>query len=190
MPCIKVNILFFYVLFIHADLLTYALPQPTQETDTLTTESGVLSITTETNSVGTTCIDDECNPRLLSNIEVHCYELEYIYSNVSDTTVQGYVSIDFTLKQPIKQLIYHAKRILQLEEPALYEDGVYRHVTMRTYPPNDYVSLRLLSTNTSFATNRYTLKQKFVVSLTDGNVGFYQSLYHDGNGTIGYKNIE
>lgn len=137
----------------------------------------------------TVCIDDECNPRLVSNLEVHSYELKYIYKSFQDTTVQGHVTIDFTLKQPTRQLIYHAKRMFQLDEPALFENGVYRHITMRNYAPYDYVSLRLRSVNSSFAVNRYTLKQNFAVSLTDGHVGFYQSLYTDGGETVKYEYI-
>ncbi len=135
------------------------------------------------------CIGDECNPRLLSNVEVHSYELEYIYNTTNDTTVQGHVTINFTLKQPTNQLIYHAKRMVELKEPLLYEDGINRLVKMRKYPPHDYISLRLASNDSLFTPGEYRLQQKFVVSLIDGYVGFYQSIYNDGNGTRGYDEI-
>jgi hypothetical protein len=131
------------------------------------------------------CIEDECNPRLLAHIDVHSYELEYIYNSTKDTTVQGYVTIHFLLKQPIKQLIYHAKRMVKLDEPLLYEDGINRLVTMRKYPPHDYISLRLASNDSSFTPGHYSLQQRFVISLIDGYVGFYQSIYNDGNGVRG-----
>ena len=154
----------------------------------LTTAGPVLETTPahETLDLGE-CIADECKPRLSSHVEVHSYELEYRYNSTNDTVVQGHVTIDFTLREPIDQLIYHAKRMVELHDVVLYEDGVHRLVTMRTYPPNDYISLRLVEQNASFAPNRYRIKQKFAVSLIDGNVGFYQGIYNDGNGTVGYS---
>lgn len=133
------------------------------------------------------CLDDECRPRLLSDVQVHSYDLEYVYKHVDDTTVQGEVTIDFTLKQPTKQLIYHAKRLLNLSEPKLYENELFRPVSMRFYVPNDYVSLRSLAEQHIFPANRYKLKQTFVVNLIDNNVGFYQGTFNQGNGTRGSK---
>ena len=133
------------------------------------------------------CIEDECNPRLQSKIEVHTYELEYTCYSMNDTTIQGSVVIDFTLREPINQWIYHGKRMVSPDQPELYEDGVNLPVTMREYLPSDYLSLRLLSENATFSPNRYQLKQKFVVNLTDGNLGFYQSLYTDRNRQRGYS---
>ena len=57
---------------------------------------------------------------------------------------------------------------------------------MRKYPPHDYISLRQPSNKSLFTPGQYRLQQKFVVSLIDGHVGFYQSIYNDGNGTRGY----
>jgi hypothetical protein len=170
------GVLFYCISLSSAGLL----PEQIQEINELATISQIVA---NTNSLE--CIEDECNPRLASNIEVHRYELEYIYNNTNDTTVQGHVTIFFTLKEPINQLIYHAKRMVELDEPLLYEDDINRLVTMRKYPPNDYISLRLVTKNSSFTPNRYRLKQNFVVSLIDGHVGFYQSIYNDGNGTMG-----
>ena len=133
------------------------------------------------------CIADECHPRLSSNIEVYSYEIEYIYNNLTETTIQGHVTIDFTIKQSMTQLVYHAKRLIKLDEPVLSTDGRNHSVTMRLYPPNDYVSLYFSSNDSVFAPGRYELKQGFVVSLVDGNVGFYQNSYKDKNGTIGYR---
>jgi hypothetical protein len=129
------------------------------------------------------CIDDECNPRLASDLIVHTYELEYWYNNTEQTTVQGKVTIDFTLQKPIKQLIYHAKRLLDLEPPTIHADDVSLTVSMRLYTPNDYISLRL-TTNELFKQNTYKLIQRFTVNLTDGNVGFYQNIFKDGNETM------
>ena len=70
--------------------------------------------------------------------------------------------------------------MLRLDPPALFENDVYRLSTMRTYPAHDYISLRLAS-NRSFAANQYSLVQTFAVSLTDGNTGFYQTVFRDGN---------
>lgn len=140
---------------------------------------------TSTKSVPVTCIDDECHSRLLAQVDVHSYELEYIYKNTNDTTVQGQVIIDFTLKRAVSQLIYHGKRLLNLTVPTLYEDGVQRLVTMEQYAPNNYISLRLDSNETGFPANHYRLKQNFVVNLLDGNVGFYQGTFNDGNRTRG-----
>ena len=111
---------------------------------------------------------------------MHNYKLEYRYNGTQQTSAEGQVTIRFTLKQPTQQLIYHSKRMLRLEQPALFENDVYRLVTMRTYPANDYISLRLAN-NLTFAANQYTLVQTFAVSLTDGNTGFYQTVFRDGN---------
>ncbi|CAF0733249.1 unnamed protein product [Rotaria sordida] len=184
MSWIIVDVVFYCISLITVGALAGRISQSTQEVNTFVTPLNISTIQTTQNLNQSTCIEDECNPRLLSDLEVHSYELEYIYNNINDTTVQGRVTIDFTLKQPINQLIYHAKRMLQLDEPVLYEDGVHRLVTMGKYPPHNYISLRLLLENSSFTPNRYSLKQKFIVSLIDGNVGFYQTLFNDGNGTI------
>ncbi|CAF4416016.1 unnamed protein product, partial [Adineta steineri] len=58
-------------------------------------------------------------------------------------------------------------------------------VTMRIYSPNDYISLQSLSNDSLFTPNRYSLKQRFIVNLTDGSIGFYQSAFKLGNGTKG-----
>lgn len=161
---------------------------PTQLSSTASTTTGFPRTTSTTTTELTTtsdpsiCIDDECNPRLSSDIVVRSYDLAYRYNDTQQTTAQGTVTITFELKQPIKQLIYHAKRMLQLDAPALFEDGVNRLVSMRSYAPHDYISLRL-PTNDLFAPNRYQLIQKFVVNLTDDNNGFYQSTYLDQDGS-------
>lgn len=165
-------------------ITTSLVPPFTEQNIEITTLS---STTSQSSSAILECIEDECNPRLQSNIEVHIYELEYTCYSMNDTTVQGSVVIDFTLREPINQLIYHAKRMVSLEPPELYEDGINLPVTMQEYLPNDYLSLRLLTHNTTFSPNRYQLKQKFVVNLTDGNIGFYQSVYNDGNGKRRYN---
>jgi hypothetical protein len=205
-PWVIAAVLFYCASVITVGLLAGLLPQRTQHITLLATPTGsfinstVTTPTTEspTNSTITTtasyitstapdpsqCIDDECNPRLSSGLIVRSYELEYLYNNTRQTAVQGQVTIEFTLQQSVKQLIYHSKRMIRLDEPALFEDGVYRFVSMRKYIPNDYISLRLTS-NSSFVANRYRLVQKFLVSLTDGNVGFYQSIFKDGNETTG-----
>ncbi|CAF1272229.1 unnamed protein product [Rotaria sp. Silwood1] len=185
MSRIIVSVVFFCTSLITIGLHARLIPQQIQEVNTLSTLSDESTIETTTDFDPSICIEGECNPRLLSNLEVHSYELEYIYNDISDITVQGHVTINFTLKEPTNQLIYHAKRMIELDEPVLYEDGVHRLVTMRTYSPHDYVSLQLLSKNSLFSANQYILKQKFIVSLIYGNIGFYQTLYNDGNGTIG-----
>lgn len=151
----------------HITILATPTPTPTSTSITTTEDPSI-------------CIDDECNPRLLSDLIIENYELEYMYNNSEQTILQGQVIINFQLKQPIKQLIYHSKRMSKLENPALYEDGVYRLISMRQYLPNDYISLRLLNNN-SFAPNKYKLVQKFLVDVADGNVGFYQNIFKDGN---------
>ncbi|UJR37822.1 hypothetical protein I4U23_030512 [Adineta vaga] len=184
MTYINLIVIFYCTLFINANVVL----EQTQETESLTTFSQISTATTIIPSKkinSSKCIEDECNTRLSANIEVHSYELEYIYKNSTQTIVQGHVTINFTLKEPIKQLIYHAKRFIELEEPLLYEDGIHRLVSMRTYPSNDFISLRLATRNSSFASNHYVLKQGFLVSLVDGNIGFYQSLYKNINGTTG-----
>ncbi|CAF1059093.1 unnamed protein product [Adineta ricciae] len=158
----------------------------TTTTGTITTTTG--TITTTTGTMTTTqdpslCVEDECNPRLSSDVIVHSYQIQYTYNDSKQTIVRGQVTIEFTLKQPIKQLIYHSKEMVELEEPALFEDEVYRFISMRTYVRNDYVSLRLMS-NSLFARNRYRLVQNFAVKLTDSNVGFYQTIYKDGDNTM------
>ena len=185
MARIATNIFLFGVALLIIDLEAKSVTRPAK-----TISRPNASIRKSTKTIGSTaspiqCIDDECQPRLLSNIQVHSYELKYLYKNVDDTTAEGEVTIDFTLKQPTTQLIYHAKRLLNLSEPRLYEDGVYRPVSMRLYTPNDYVSLRSLTENRIFTTNRYELKQNFVVNLIDNNVGFYQGTFNQGNGTRG-----
>lgn len=174
------------VLLYGISLITASLiPQATKAIDEITTSLPKLRQKQQQDILE--CLEDECNPRLLSNLEVHTYELEYIYNNTNDTSIQGHVTIDFTLKEPTNQLIYHAKRMLELGEPFLYENGIHRLVTIRKYPPHDYVSLRLISNDSIFTPGQYKLQQRFVVSLIDGHVGFYQSLYIDGDGSIGYR---
>ena len=156
---------------------------------TATTTTQAIATTTTNEELTTTtldpsaCIDDECNPRLSSDIIVRTYELEYRYNDTEQSIVQGTVTITFDLKQPTKQLIYHAKRMAQLDPPALFEDGVNRLVSMRLYTPHDYVSLRL-SSNDLFAPNEYRLVQKFVLNVVEDNTGFYQSTYRDEDGSM------
>jgi hypothetical protein len=173
-------LLFYCASLATVGLLVSFLPRRTQHITILGTPTSTSIITIDDPSI---CIDDECNPRLLTDIIVHNYTLEYMYNSTEQTTVQGQVTIEFTLVQPIKQLIYHSKRMLKLENPVLFEAGVYRSVLMRQYPPNDYVSLRLPN-NELFAPNQYKLVQSFVISLTDSDVGFYESIFNDGNETI------
>jgi len=175
------GVIFYCASVITVGLLAGLLPRRTQTITVVATPTPIITTTTQDPSL---CVEDECNPRLLSDLLVHSYELEYMYNDTTQTNVQGQVIIEFTLKQPIRQLIYHSKRMITLEEPALYEDGVNRLVSMRKYVPNDYISLRPL-TNSSFPANRYRLIQKFVISLIDGNSGFYQSIFKDGNETMG-----
>lgn len=156
-------------------------------TDTAITTITTAMITTSTTTTATSqdpsiCIEDECNPRLSSDIIVQSYELEYICNDTKQTAAQGRVTIKFTLRQPTKQIIYHAKGMIALEEPALFEDELYRVILMREYTPNDYISIRL-SSDSLFAPNRYTLVQKFITNLIDGNVGFYQSTFNDKDDT-------
>jgi hypothetical protein len=183
-------LIFYCASVITVGLLAGLLPRRTQHITILATPTQITATSTSVTTPLTTtqdpsgCIDDECNPRLSSDLIVDSYELEYMYNDTRQTTVQGQVTIEFTLKQPVKQLIYHSKRMVKLEEPALFEDNVYMIVSMRKYTPNDYISLRL-SSNSLFAPNRYRLVQKFIVSLTDGNSGFYQNIFKDGNETMG-----
>jgi len=172
-------ILFYCASVITVGLLSGLLPRRTQHITILATATP--SITTTQDPFA--CIEDECIPRLSSNLTVDSYELEYMYNNTNQTIAQGKVTIEFTLNQQIKQLIYHSKRLLNLEEPEIYEDDVYRSVLMRLYTPNDYISLRLTS-NDLFTSNKYRLVQRFNVNLTDGNVGFYRNIFKDGNETM------
>lgn len=172
-------------------LLAGLLPRRTQQitvlaapTQSTPTTAAHISTTTGTSP---SCVDDECKPRLASDLIVHGYQLEYMYNSTEQTTVAGQVTIEFTLKQPIRQLIYHAKEMVSLEEPALYEDGVYRLTSMQRYLPNDYISLQL-PTGTLFPRNRYRLVQNFVASLTGAGMGFYQVFFKDANGQTGYVN--
>ena len=125
---------------------------------------------------------NECNPRLSSDVIVRSYELQYRYNDTRQTVVQGTVTIDFTLKQPVKRLIYHAKRMTQLDPPALFENDVNRLVSMRIYASNDYVTLRLAN-DRLFAPNQYKLVQNFAVNVDDGNLGFYQNIFQDEDGS-------
>lgn len=180
---IIVAVLFYCASVITVGLLAGLLPRRTQQITILATR------TVETSTITTppdpsACVEDECNPRLVSDLIVHTYELEYLYNDIEQTTAQGQVTINFTLKQPVTQLIYHAKRLLDLETPMIMQDGVHQHISMRVYPPNDYISLRL-TTNTTFVEDvQYLLTQKFTVNLTDGNVGFYQNVFKDGDGEM------
>lgn len=167
---------------------------PSSETPSISSSSST-SIASSTTTTTTTitfppttthpsdCQEDECFPRLKSDLIIQSYQIEYQYTSSEQTAIPGTVTIDFTLKQPIKQLIYHAKRMVKLEEPALFENNVNRLVTMRTYAPNDYVTLKLTS-DTRFPPNQYRLIQNFVVNVTDGNTGFYQSFFQDEDGSM------
>jgi len=174
-------LLFYLASLVTAGLLAGFLPRRTQNISILGTPTSTSTTTAEDPSI---CLEDECNPRLLTDIIVHNYTLEYMYNSTEQTTVQGQVTIEFTLIQPVKQLIYHSKRMLRLENPVLFEAGVYRSVLMRQYLPNDYISIRLPS-NELFAPNQYKLVQSFAVNLTDGNLGFYQTIFNDGHETTG-----
>ncbi len=171
-------LLFYCASVVTVGLLSGLLPRRTQHVSILGTAT---QPTTTSNPL--TCIDDECNPRLLSNLTVDYYELEYMYNTTEQTTVQGQVTIEFTLHQPIRQLIYHSKRMLALEPPILVGGEVNRSVSMKLYVPNDYISLRL-TTNDLFELNKYKLVQRFVIDLTDGTEGFYQTIFQDGNETM------
>ncbi|UJR08425.1 hypothetical protein I4U23_012695 [Adineta vaga] len=190
--------IFYCASLITVGLLAGLLPRRTQQitviavpTDSNSTSTTTLRPTTTTTTTTTTsssqnssiCIEDECHPRLLSDLIVHSYQLEYMYNDTKQTTMKGRVTIEFTLKQPTKQLIYHSKRMIELEEPALFEDEIYQFITMRKYLPNDYISLRL-SSNSSFPRNRYRLIQNFAISLTSKDVGVYQTIFNDGTNTM------
>lgn len=180
---IIVAVLFYCASVITVGLLAGLLPRRIQHITILATPTADTPTTT-TAPDPTACIEDECSPRLVSDLLVHTYELEYLYNDTEQTTAQGQVTINFTLKQPVIQLIYHAKRLLDLETPMIMQDGVHQHISMRLYPPNDYISLRLTS-NASFVEDvQYQLTQKFTVNLTDGNVGFYQNVFKDGDGAM------
>ena len=162
-------------------------PSTSATTTTTATMTMTTSTTTGTTVTTTTvhpsdCQEDECFPRLQSDLIVQSYQLEYRYSSSEQTAIPATVTIDFTLKQPVKQLIYHAKRLAKLEEPALFENNVNRLVRMRTYAPNDYVTLTLTS-DARFPPNQYRLIQNFMVNVTDGNAGFYQSFFQDEDGS-------
>lgn len=172
-------VLFYIASVVTVGLLAGLLPKRTQHITYIGTPTADTPTTTES---PLPCVNDECNPRLQSDLTVHKYTLEYFFNNTQQTTVQGQVTIDFTLKQSIQQLIYHGKRFLDLETPLLLEDNVTHLVSMKFYPPNDYIVLQSLS-NELFPENTYTLIQKFTVNLADGNVGFYQNIYQDGNET-------
>jgi hypothetical protein len=180
------GVIFYCASVITVGLLAGLLPRRTQTITVLATPTQIITTGTPitTTQDPSLCVEDECNPRLLTDLLVDSYELEYMYNDTKQTNVQGQVIIEFTLNQPVRQLIYHSKRMITLEEPALYENGVNRLVSMRKYVPNDYISLRPL-TNSSFPAKRYRLIQKFVISLIDGNSGFYQSIFKDGNETMG-----
>jgi hypothetical protein len=172
---------FYYISLFIIDIHAISFSHSKNNIDEMLTSNQTLLSATASNSLS--CIDDECYSRLLANIDVHTYEIDYVYNNINQTTVQGHVTINFTLNEPITQLIYHGKRLIDLSMPILNEDGVLRSVVMRQYPPNDYISLRLTSEQKVFTPNRYYLSQNFTVNLTDGNLGFYQGIFNDGNGT-------
>ena len=171
-------------LFKRTDYVTLVVSPTLISTTTLSTSTKMTTarpaVTTTTDS--SDCVGDECNARLSTDLIVHTYKLEYRYNDTQQTTAEGQVTIHFTLKQPAQQLIYHSKRMLQLEQPVLLENDVNRLVTMRAYPAHDYISLRLAS-NLLFAPDRYELTQKFTVSLIDGNTGFYQSVFQETDDT-------
>lgn len=145
---------------------------PTTQTTKITSPS---SSTTPGPSA---CIDDECNPRLSTDVIVHGYEVIYQINAMNQTLIQGKVTIRFRLKQPLKQIIYHAKEMIFLETPSLSEDGVDRLVSMRFYGPNDYVSLTPIQSE-FFASNDYELVQTFVISVTSRSTGFYRTDFTD-----------
>jgi hypothetical protein len=78
-------ILFYCASVITVGLLAGLLPKRVQHVVILATPTQITSTTTQDPSI---CIDDECNPRLSSDIFVHSYELEYIYNHTNQTTVQ------------------------------------------------------------------------------------------------------
>jgi hypothetical protein len=154
--------------------VTTASPRVTTTTKTM--------ITTTAKPSNGTCTGDACNPRLSSHVSVNSYELKFRYDDVQQSSIQGTVTIDFTLKESVEQLIYHAKRMQKLYEPTLFEGNVNRLVSMETYTPNDYVILRLKNGG-KFPSSNYRIVQSFVVNLVDDNVGFYQSTFLNEDGS-------
>ncbi|CAF1531968.1 unnamed protein product [Adineta steineri] len=175
------GIIFYCASLLTVGLLAGLLPRRTHYITIIETQT---STTTTPNP--TQCIEDECNSRLLSDLIVNNYELEYVCNDLKQTTMEGQVTIDFNLRKPIKQLIYHAKEMIQLEEPILFENGMQHSILIKKYLPHDYISIRLLN-NSLFPMNRYKLIQKFVINLNNPSIGFYQSFFKDkkqANGTL------
>ena len=165
---------------------TTAVPIGTSSSETTTVATSFSSSTTVTTTITvdpSACVDDECNPRLAEDLKVGTYRLVYQINDTQQSIIQGTVTIDFILKQPRKQIIFHAGPTLILQEPALFEDGVNRLISTRIYSPNDYVSLTLTS-NDMFASNQYQLIQKFTLNLTGQNNGFYRSVFQDSDGMM------
>ncbi|CAF1214222.1 unnamed protein product [Didymodactylos carnosus] len=113
------------------------------------------------------------------------YELEYRIENMTQTTFKGSVKMHFQLKQRLKRLVYHAKRMTKLCPPLLQQGDVTMNVNMSLCLENESVILEDNS-GKSFPENdgktKYILYQEFESKLNDGNVGFYQSEFKDING--------
>ncbi|CAF4481523.1 unnamed protein product, partial [Rotaria magnacalcarata] len=74
MPWIRVSVLYCYISLMTVCLLAQTVPDNITEAITVAAESDTSTITATTKSVvQSTCIEDECNPRLLSHLEVHNY---------------------------------------------------------------------------------------------------------------------
>ncbi|CAF1318772.1 unnamed protein product [Adineta ricciae] len=173
---IIIAIVFYCASLVTVGLLAGLLPRRIQYITVLETSSLPTTVTQNPSE----CVEDECNSRLLSDLIVDSYELEYICNDIKQTTMEGQVTINFQLRQPIKQLIYHAKEMIELKDAILFENGVQHAISMKRYLPNDYLSLRLVN-NSLFPNSQYKLKQKFVINLLNPSIGFYQSLFQDTN---------
>ncbi|UJR17738.1 hypothetical protein I4U23_004636 [Adineta vaga] len=179
---IIIAIFFYCASLLTVGLLAGLLPRRTKYItvlETVSPPSSSSSSSTVTQNP-TECIEDECQSRLLTDLLVNSYELEYICNDIQEITMKGQVTIDFNLKKPIKQLIYHARDMVEIEEPILLENGLQHSLIMKRYLPNDYISLRLVN-NSLFSTNQYKLTQKFVINLKNPSIGFYQSFFPDKN---------
>ncbi|CAF1380877.1 unnamed protein product, partial [Didymodactylos carnosus] len=129
-------------------------------------------------------LPSECDNRLPEGILPLHYELEYTIESMTQTTFKGSVKIHFKLKQPLKRLVYHVKRMTKLCLPILKYGDVTEDVNMSLCLQNECVILEKHSGKlfTEDDTINYTLYQDFESNLNDGNVGFYQSEFKDTNG--------
>ena len=173
---IIIAVVFYCASLVTVGLLAGLLPRRIEYVTVLETSSLPTTVTQDPSE----CVEDECSSRLVSDLMVDMYELEYICNDIKQTTMEGRVTIHFQLRQPIKQLIYHVKDMIELEEAMLFENDVQHTISMKRYLPNDYLSLRLVN-NSLFPNGQYKLKQKFVINLLNPSIGFYQSLFQDKN---------